>query len=267
MTALNDFLEWISINLQNIVISIISIILIYAVYKFSIRQIAKLTEQKKLEENVAFILRRIFQWGSLLAIIVFIFTQFGIRIDLLAGLLVLAGGTVIGFAAMNTLGNALAGLILMTSRPFIIGDRVCFNDQFADVEAIDLIYTRIKTTDNVLISVPNQELIQSEIANFGKDRIIRRRCSITAGYELTTKEVEKALLEAASKVEEVLKEPPPYVWITDFKDYAVEYTLLVFISEIKYIQEIDAKIRKTVLETCKRHNIEIATPTLIRSVN
>lgn len=267
MVAFNDFLAWISSNLQNIVFSIVSITIIYTVYKLSIRQIEKLKEQKRLEANIAYILNRIFRWGGLLAVIVVVFTQFGIRIELFAGLLVLAGGTVLGFAAMNTLGNAIAGLILMTSRPFKIGDKIFFKGQFADVEAIDLIYTRIRTMDNVLISIPNQGLIQSEVSNFGKDSIIRRSCSIATGYELNTKEVEKALLEAADKVEEVLKEPQPHVWVTDFKDYAVEYTLFVFISEIRHIQKIDAKIRKTVLETCNRHNIEIATPTLIRSVN
>jgi len=119
----------------------------------------------------------------------------------------LAGGTIIGFAAMNTIGNAIAGIIVMTSRPFKIGDRIFFNGQFADIEAIDLIYTRMRTLDNVLVSVPNQELLKSEIDNYGKKRVVRRGCSITAGYELTAEQVEKALMEAASKVEEVLENP------------------------------------------------------------
>lgn len=253
-------------NLDNILFSIIAIIVIYSMYKFSVRQITRLKEQHRLEENVAFTLKRLFRWGLILVVLAFVFNQFGIRIDLMAGLFVLAGGTVIGFAAMNTLGNAVAGLILMTSRPFVIGDRLFFNGQFADIEEIDLIYTRMRTMDNILISVPNQELIQSEIDNFGRDRVVRRRCSITAGYELPAQEVEEALLEAADKVEWVLSDPSPYVWITEFKEYAVEYTLFIFIKEIKSIQAIDAKLRRMVLETCKHYNIDIATPTLIRSV-
>ena len=78
--------------------------------------------------------------------------------------------------------------------------------------------------------------------------------------------VEKTLLEAADKVKGVLKEPKPYVWITDFKDYAVEYTLYVFISDIKRLPEIDAELKKTVFETCKGRGIEIATPLLLRKI-
>jgi len=167
---------------------------------------------------------------------------------------------------MNTIGNAIAGIIVMTSRPFRIGDRIFFNGQFADVVAIDLIYTRMKTLDNVLVSIPNQELLKSEIDNYGKKTIVRRSCSITAGYELKFEQVEKALIEAASKLKEALQNPKPYVWITDFQNFAVEYTLYVFINEIRRLPEIDANLKKIVLETCNQHGIDIVTPTLISRV-
>jgi small-conductance mechanosensitive channel len=68
----------------------------------------------------------------------------------------------------------------------------------------------------------------------------------------------------ARKVPRVLKDPEPYVRITDFQPYAVEYTLYVFINEIKKLREIDAELRKAVFEACKRHKIDISTPTLFR---
>ena len=269
MSAIIDFgslLELISSNLYKIVFSVIAVIVVYVVYRFVARQIIKLKEQRKLEENVAFTLRRFFQWVAGIAILVVIFAQFGIEVGIIAGLLALAGGTIIGFASMSTLGNAIAGIIVMTSRPFKIGDRIFFNGQFADVETIDLIYTRMRTLDNVLVSVPNQELLQSEIDNYGKKRTVRRKCTITAGYELTAGQVEKALLEAASKIEEVLKAPKPYVWITKFGDFAVEYTLYVFINQIRRLPEIDANLKRTILETCKQHKIDISTPHLVQRV-
>jgi len=270
MSAIIAFLdslsELLSSNVYKIVFSVIAVIVVYVVYRFVARQIIRLKEQRKLEENVAFTLRRFLQWIAGIAILVVIFVQFGIEVGVIAGLLALAGGTIIGFAAMSTIGNAIAGIIVMTSRPFKIGDRIFFNGKFADVEAIDLIYTRMRTLDNVLVSVPNQELLQSEIDNYGKKRMVRRKCTITAGYELNAEQVEKALLEAASKIEEVLKAPKPYIWITNFGDFAVEYTLYVFINKIKRLPEIDANLKRTVLETCKQHKIDIRTPRLVQRV-
>jgi len=267
MSFLEDFIGSISSNLDRIVFSAVAIIIVFVVLKLLTRQITRLKEQRKLEENIAFILRRIIQWIAGLAVIVVIIAQFGIEVGVIAGLLALAGGTIMGFAAMNTIGNAIAGIIVMTSRPFQIGDRVYFNGQFADVVAVDLIYTRMRTLDNVLVSVPNQELLKSEIDNYGKKTNVRRSCAITAGYELDPKNVETALLEAASKVDGVLKDPKPYVWITEFGAFAIEYTLYVFVNQIKRLRKIDADLKRTVLETCKRHEIDISTPQLLRRVD
>jgi small-conductance mechanosensitive channel len=260
----NSCCDWLTSNWHRIVFSAIGVLIVYLVYRLLAKQITSLKEQRKLGESVAFSLNRAVKWVSILVVLGVVVVQLGFDIGLIAGFLALAGGTIIGFAAMNTIGNAIAGLIVMVSRPFRIGDRILFNGQFADVVAIDLIYTRMKTLDNVLISVPNQELLTSEIDNYGKKTTVRRSCSITAGYELSTEQVETALMEAANKVKEVLNEPIPYVWITGFGDFAVEYTLYVFINQVKRIPEIDANLKKVVLETCKQHGIDISTPRLIR---
>jgi small-conductance mechanosensitive channel len=271
MDGLGDFFDsccgWFYANWTGIAFSVVGILVVYFVYKLITKQIERLKGQRRLEEGVAFSLNRTFKWISVLVVLGVVVAQFGFDIGLIAGFLALAGGTIIGFAAMNTIGNAIAGIIVMVSRPFKVGDRILFNGQFADVIAIDLIYTRMKTLDNVLISVPNQELLTSEIDNYGKKTIVRRSCSITAGYELASEQVEKALLEAAGKVAVVLKEPKPYVWITRFQDFAVEYTLYVFVNQIKRLPEIDANLKRTVLETCKQYKIDITTPRLIQRVN
>lgn len=185
---------------------------------------------------------------------------------MISGLFTLLGGTIIGFAALNTLGNAIAGLIVMTSRPFRVGDRVFFNGQFADIEAIELIYTRMLTLDNVLISIPNQELLKAQIDNYGKTSVVRRQVVVTPGFEYDNRDVEGALLEAAARVPRVLREPKPYVRITDLQPFAVEYTVYVLINDIAGLREIDAELHREVLETCKRHSLDISTPQLLRRV-
>lgn len=263
---LNSFFQWLTINTWNIIFAIIILAVVYVFHSFSLKQINRFKNEGKIDETISSLLSKALRWGSIIFVISFIIVQFGIRIDLMAGLLVLASGTVIGFAAMNTLGNAIAGIILMVSRPFKIGDRVFFDGKFADVEEIDLIYTRMKTTDNIIISIPNQKLIQTEIEDYGKGRIVRRRHKITVGYEEPSEKVEIVLLDAASKVKGILLEPKPYVWITEFQNFAVEYTLFVYIRNLKRILEIDSAVRKSILEACNRQGIDISTPNLIRSL-
>ena len=120
MTTANDFFassyEWIVANLEKIIVFTITFIVIFLLYKVLTGQISKLRAQQKLEENIAFALKRVFRWLALLVILAVFFAQFGIDVGLVAGLFAVAGGTIIGFAAMNTIGNAIAGIIVMTSR-------------------------------------------------------------------------------------------------------------------------------------------------------
>jgi small-conductance mechanosensitive channel len=89
---------------------------------------------------------------------------------------------------------------------------------------------------------------------------------VTPGYEYDSEDVEKALLEAADKGLGVLKEPKPYVRITNFLNYAVEYALFVYVSDIKRISQIDADLYRIVLDTVKKHGIDIRTPLLLQQV-
>lgn len=263
----NAFGEWILSNLDKLILSAVTVVVVYAIYRVIAREIRSLSARGKLEEHITYTLIRIAKWGSAFAIVAAILAAWGVTLGVISGVLAIFGGTIVGFAAINTIGNALAGLIVMTSRPFEVGDRIFFNDQFADIVGIELIYTKMVTLDNVLVSVPNQELLKAEIDNYGKKTVIRRQCTVTPGFGYNPLDVENALLAAANKVSGVLKDPEPYVWITKFQSYAVEYNLYVFINDIPRLQEIDADLHRRVLETCKEHDIDISTPLLLKQLS
>jgi small-conductance mechanosensitive channel len=261
--------KWTITNWPNIVFSILAVVVGYVVIKLVAREINSLRNQNRMEQHAAYTLNRILKWLIFVGVFSIILAQFGVTLGEVTGLLTVLGGTIIGFAAINTLGNTIAGLIVMTSRPFKVGDRIFFNGQFADVEAVELIYTKMRTLDNVLVSIPNQELLKAEIDNYGKKSVVRRGCSVTAGYEVPSEKVESALLEAANRLVEMkdsLKKPEAYVWVTKFGNFAVEYTLYVFINDIKRLPQIDSNLRRTVLDSCKQRGIDISTPTIIRTL-
>jgi small-conductance mechanosensitive channel len=74
-------------------------------------------------------------------------------------------GLVVGFAARQTLANAIAGILLAITQPIRIGDRVTFEDETGDVEDVELTYTYIRLDDGRRLIVPNERLAQSSIAN------------------------------------------------------------------------------------------------------
>jgi len=262
----NRIYDWVDTNIINIITTALIIGVVLVIYRILGREIDRLKKSEILDPNTAFLFKRISKWTVYVIFGVLIFNTLGIQIDFFLGLWVLAGGTIIGFASMNTIGNALAGIIIMASRPFKIKDRLLFQEQYVVVEDIDLIYTRMRTLDNVVISVPNQILLETVVSNQSVYDVIRRRIVATIDYSENPDRIRGILLSAITKVDEVIDEPAPYVWITDFPNYALEYTLFYYINDTQRSQMIDAKVRESVINEFAENGIDMSTPNLIKSV-
>jgi small-conductance mechanosensitive channel len=74
-------------------------------------------------------------------------------------------GVIIGLAAQQTLGNFIAGLLIATTQPLRIGDRVSYAGETGVVEEIGLTYTFIRTVDRRRLVVPNSKLASDPIVN------------------------------------------------------------------------------------------------------
>ena len=265
-TVIDFIFQWLGANLVNIIVIVVAIIIGWIIYIVVKKQLMKISRKTRLEEQTARNLLKVIRLLLILIISTAILVQFSETLGLITSLFTLVGGTIIGFAAMNTLGNLIAGIIIMTSRPFSVGDRIIYNGEYADVMEIKLIYTILNDLNKVKISVPNQTLLNDAIFDLGKNSSIRINVPITAGYDVDRKLVEKTLLEAADTVPEVLKNPAPYARITEFQDYAVTYKLFAFVNKPKQLPKIKAELFAAVLDSCNKNGIEIATPRLTRTV-
>ena len=261
------FFTWLFENIIPLIVSAVTILIGYIIYIAIKKQLKNLEEKEKLSENTSRSLTKALKYLIGLIIASAIFFQFAESLGLITALFSLVGGTILGFATMNTLGNAIAGLIIMVSRPFSVGDRLIYNDKIVDVDDIKLIFTIMIDLDGIKISVPNQKLLTNDIVDLGKKEVVRRQITITPSFEEDRHKVESVLLEAVKDVPGVLNEPEPYVWITNFQNYAVEYSLFVFIKELKRLPFIESELHKKILDACKDSNIDIRTPTLIQQLN
>lgn len=74
-------------------------------------------------------------------------------------------GVAVGFAAQDLLKNLFGGLILIFDQPFQVGDKVTIGDTYGEVKSIGLRSTRIVTADDNLVSVPNAQVVDQQVAN------------------------------------------------------------------------------------------------------
>jgi len=104
--------------------------------------------------------------------VVALLSLFGVSTDWFIGISALTGAA-IGFASTQTVGNFLAGLYLMISRPFMVRDYVKIGDVEGEVREITINYTKIYTPTYNITEIPNRKVLDSTILNYsGRKDII-----------------------------------------------------------------------------------------------
>ncbi len=74
-------------------------------------------------------------------------------------------GVAIGFAAQEVIKNIFGGLVIILDRPFQVGDKIAVSGTYGEVVSIGLRSTRIVTPDDNLVSVPNSQVVDGQVAN------------------------------------------------------------------------------------------------------
>jgi small-conductance mechanosensitive channel len=119
-------------------------------------------------ENMFKVIARIIIFAAAITIILPIFN---IDTSVILSLSALSGAA-IGFAATQTVGNFLAGLYIMISRPFIVSDYVKIGNVEGQVREITVNYTKIYTPTYNLMDIPNRQVLDSRILNYSKKDIV-----------------------------------------------------------------------------------------------
>ncbi len=139
-------------------------------------------------------------------------------------------GLAIALAAQNLLSNVFGGVTITLDQLYKVGDRVEFGGVYGDVYEIKPRYTKIKTLDNFVITIPNSKVINDNIINYAvPDTTVRVKITVSVAYGTDPKKVDELLLDIATKTSRVLKNPKPIVRFTEYAASSQNFELLVWI--------------------------------------
>jgi small-conductance mechanosensitive channel len=183
----------------------------------------------------------------------------------LSSLTVLAGavGIGIGFGLQTIINNFVSGLILMGERSVQIGDRIEMGDINGDVLRIGARSTSVRTNDNIMVIVPNAELVSGRVVNWSHrgDQRLRFRVPVGVSYDNDPHQVEELLLEAASENKSVLKDPAPRAVLKEFGDNSLNFELRVWTDEMTHNPtRFKSELNFAIWDKFKKHRIEIPFP-------
>jgi small conductance mechanosensitive channel len=130
-------------------------------------------------------------------------------LPLIAGLSV--AGAAVALAMQGVLGNLAAGLTIIFTRPFRVGEYVAMVGVEGRVESIDLFTTKLSHPDRSIVVVPNRKIVGEILHNYGEIRQLDLKLEIVRGADL-----ERALAaidEAVGANARVLREPAAVIGV------------------------------------------------------
>jgi small conductance mechanosensitive channel len=124
-----------------------------------------------------------------------------------------AAGLAIGLALKDSLSNIASGVMLVTLKPFRVGDLVTINGETGTVESISIFQTRLRGADNQTIVLPNSLITSDSIINLTPDVKRRVELVIGIGYNDSIDTARQVALELMHSDERVLDDPAPDVLV------------------------------------------------------
>ncbi len=192
---------------------------------------------------------------------IIILEHFGVDIVALVTTLGVAS-LAVAMAAQETLANMISGFVLMTDRPFRLGDRVKIGEIYGDVTRIGMRSTDVKTLGNTVIVLPNSKVAAEYIENYSyPDTTYRVKLDIGLAYGTDPEKAMEVMLEVARNTEGVLEAPAPGAFFLEFGDSSLNFVLLAWCKTYSVSWVVQNDLMVNLNRAFSEHGIGIPFPT------
>jgi len=212
--------------------------------------------KQDMEPPVRMLLGRLARGLVLLFVMLMVLQQFGVSVmPLIAGLGVLGVG--IGLALQGIFRNIIAGLTIIFTKPFRVGEWIDLLGVYGEVQEISIFSTKLIHSDRSRIIIPNRKIIGEILHNYGHIRQLD--LSIGVDYETDLAHALSAAREVALSNPRVLKEFPPVIGISVLGDSAVSISVKPWV-RVPDFGDAQAEVYQGLLERFKRDHIQVPFP-------
>lgn len=234
------------------------------------RSISKFLERKKTEPTLASFITSLTSILMTLFLILMTIGALGVNTTSIAAMLG-AGAMAIGMALSGTMENFAGGLIILLFKPFKVGDFISVQGFSGTVTDVTIVNTKILTTDNRCIMIPNGALSNGTIDNFSLKPIRRLEWKVGVEYGTDVEKCIAAMVNIAEKDQRILNSEfqgaeNPYAVLSSMKDSSVELSLRAWVKAEDY-WSVNFDINKELYEGLPELGFNFAYPHLDVKVN
>ena len=254
---------WFSEESLHLLFSIIGIVLILVVGKILIVVLKKIlakafSRSKKINELMAKFLLKVVSVVCWIFVFLVVLSHLGVDLaPIIAGLGIT--GFILGFAFQETLGNLLAGVMIVLNAPFRVGDYVEVGSMNGTIRDMDMMSVTLSTPDNKRVIMANKLIWGQAIINYSYTETRRVEMGVSIAYDSDVNKAKQLIWDILNSYTEILPEPAPVVAVNKLNDSSVDLVVRPWTKPADY-WAVYFRFQQEILERFRAEGIEIPLP-------
>ncbi|GGG06444.1 mechanosensitive ion channel family protein [Pontibacter amylolyticus] len=212
---------------MRLVVAVITLLVGLWVINWLNRLVYNLMVKKDVDVSLRPFLKSVLAVAMRVLLIILVIAQLGVEMTSFIAILGSAG-LAIGLALQGSLANFAGGVLILTIKPFRVGDYIEAQGQGGTVDMINIFNTVLKTPDNKTIFIPNGPLANSVVVNYTIEKTRRVELKFVVSVNNDIGKVRQILQGLIKADERVLPEPEPAIVVTDFAEHALTLSVRVW---------------------------------------
>ena len=186
--------EWLLDFAKTLLIAVIVFVIGRKIVKFALKITKKTMERKEVEISVQKFVMSLATFAYNIFLLIIIASVLGIGASSIVAIIGSAG-LAVGLALQGSLSNLAGGVLILLLKPFKVGDYIISAGAEGTVQSIDIFYTRIATTDNKVVVIPNGTISNSNVTNTTKQDERMLVLDFTVGLNTDIAEVREKIMK------------------------------------------------------------------------
>lgn len=230
--------DWLTNTGIKILISIVIMIVTFSLINWLSKKIAKradkkVAENKKIDKTIYKTVSYVVKVGLKVLVVIALIGYVGIDTSAITALIA-SLGVGVGLAINGTLSNFAGGVLILITRPFKDDDYIQACGYEGTVEDIRICHTRLRTTDNKVVYLPNGKLSTSEVVNFSEKDLRRVDLKFSVSYSDDFEKAKAIIADVCAQNELILKDPEPSIRVSAQSASSIDISAKVWCKNADY---------------------------------
>lgn len=207
--------------------ALLVLIIGYYSIKLFVRIVVKMLNKAGVDNIVISFIKPIIDIGLKIILFITFLSLLGVPVTSFVAVLTTAGAAIV-LGLQDSMKGIVSGMTILFAKPFVKGDLIEINGHIGRIEEIQLLYTILKTPDNKMVVIPNNELASNTFVNYSHEELRRIDMMIDVHYDSDIELAKETIYRVIENHPLSLLEPEPYIRVNQYKESSITILIKVW---------------------------------------